>query len=288
MARLSRRSVKTSDGVRLSLLESGHGPPIVLLPGWSQSAAMFRHQFEGLSASHRLIALDWRGHGESEKVDFGYRLSRFAMDLQDVLCACELDATAVLGHSMGNAVLWCHWEMFGRDRVRQMVIAEQPPSLLSRPEWSPAERELIGCLCDAGELMQNCESIRGADGREFRAEFVTGMLSGAISTEDRAFIIEENLRVPPAAAAALLFETSVADWRDVIRRIDLPTLICAGEGSVVPLASQRWIRDQISGARLEVFSADEGGSHFMFWESPKRFNRVVAEFLGDVLPPDQS
>ena len=136
--------------------------------------------------------------------------------------------------------------------------------------------------------MQNCESIRGADGREFRAEFVTGMLSGAISTEDRAFIIEENLRVPPAAAAALLFETSVADWRDVIRRIDLPTLICAGEGSVVPLASQRWIRDQISGARLEVFSADEGGSHFMFWESPNRFNRVVAEFLGDVLPPAHS
>ena len=139
MARLSRKSVKTSDGVRLSLLESGHGPPIVLLPGWSQSAEMFRHQFEGLSASHRLIALDWRGHGESEKVDFGYRLSRFAMDLQEVLYACELDATAVLGHSMGNAVLWCHWEMFGRDRVRQMVIAEQPPSLLSRPEWSPAD-----------------------------------------------------------------------------------------------------------------------------------------------------
>ena len=288
MANVFQKAVTTSDGVRLSLLESGQGPPLVLLPGWSQSAAMFRHQLEGLAAYYRVIALDWRGHGESEKVDFGYRLSRFAMDLQDVLCQCDLDSAAVLGHSMGNAVLWCHWEMFGRGRVSQMVVAEQPPSLLAKPEWSAGEKELIGCLCDAEELMRNCAAMRGPDGSAFRAEFVSGMLSERISPEDRSFIIEENLRVPPDAAARLLFETSVADWRDVIRRIDLPTLVCAGEGSVVPLASQRWIRDQISGARLEVFPAEEGGSHFMFWESPKRFNRVVGEFLGGVLPPGES
>ena len=92
MANVSRKLVTTSDGVRLSLLESGHGRPLVLLPGWSQSAAMFRYQLEGLAEHYRVIALDWRGHGESEKVDFGYRLSRFAMDLQDVLCRCDLDS----------------------------------------------------------------------------------------------------------------------------------------------------------------------------------------------------
>ena len=275
----------TSDGVRLSLLESGKGPALLLLPGWSQSAAMFRHQLDGLADSHRVIALDWRGHGESEKVDFGYRLSRFAMDLQEVLRGCDLESVAVLGHSMGNAVLWCHWEMFGRDRVNRLIIAEQPPALLSRPEWTGVEKELAGCLCDADELMQNCAAIRGPDGAGFRSEFVSGMLTERVSREDRSFIVGENLLVPSTAAARLLFETSVADWRDVIRRIDLPTLICAGEASVVPFASQRWVRDQIAGARLEAFSAEEGGSHFMFWEASGHFNRVVGEFLEGALPP---
>jgi non-heme chloroperoxidase len=40
------------------------------------------------------------------------------------------------------------------------------------------------------------------------------------------------------------------------------------------------MRDQIPGARLEVFGAEEGGGHFMFMENPRRFNALVREFLG--------
>ena len=279
MKTFSKNSVRTSDGVRLNLIEAGEGDALLLLPGWSQSAALFRHQLEGLSDRYRVIALDWRGHGDSEKVEAGYRISRLAMDLHDVLMAYDLESVSVLGHSMGNAVVWCHWDLFGRDRLSHLIIAEQPPTLLSRPSWTFEARDRAGCICDAAELQQNCESIEGPGGDEFRADFVSGMLSSQISEDERSFIIEENLRMPPNAAATLLFDTSVADWRDLIPRIDVPTLICAGRGSVVPFASQCWIRDQIPNARLEEFAAEEGGSHFMFWEAPEQFNRAVLDFL---------
>jgi len=47
----------------------------------------------------------------------------------------------------------------------------------------------------------------------------------------------------------------------------------------VPPSSQRWIASVIPQARLEVFAADEGGRHFMFFENPARFNAIAAQFL---------
>lgn len=47
--RLMLGEVTTSDGVTLRYLEAGSGPPLVMIPGWSQTAAQFKHQIEGLS-----------------------------------------------------------------------------------------------------------------------------------------------------------------------------------------------------------------------------------------------
>ncbi len=56
-----------NDGARIHYMEAGTGKPLVLIPGWSQTAAQFKHQLEGLSDRYHVIALDMRGHGESDK-----------------------------------------------------------------------------------------------------------------------------------------------------------------------------------------------------------------------------
>jgi len=280
MAEIRQQRLTTSDGVELNLLEAGSGAPLLLIPGWSQTAAMFRHQLAGLSDRYRVMALDMRGHGDSAKPAHGYRVARLACDVHDAIAALELDSVAALGHSMGNAVLWSHIELFGSDRFSKLIVAEEPPTLLARPSWSEEERELAGCITDGAELGRTCDALVGPDAEGFAADFVEGMLSENVSAADRRFIVEQNLLMPRAAAAALLQATSTTDWRDLIPRIDLPTLVVAGRASLVPYASQVWIHEQIVGSRLVDFGADEGGSHFMFWENPEKFNRVVADFLG--------
>ena len=61
---ITQGSFITSDGVKLHYLEAGKGQPLVMIPGWSQSAAQFKHQLSGLSDKYRVIAIDMRGHGE--------------------------------------------------------------------------------------------------------------------------------------------------------------------------------------------------------------------------------
>ena len=70
------------------------------------------------------------------------------------------------------------------------------------------------------------------------------------------------------------------DWRDVIPRLTLPTLVIGGRVSAVPWKSVEWIAHRIKGAQLEIFEEDEGGNHFMFIENSTKFNRIVSEFIG--------
>ena len=69
--------ITTSDGVNLHYLEAGSGKPILMIPGWSQTAEQFKYQLSGLSDRYRVIAVDMRGHGESDKPEFGYKISRW-------------------------------------------------------------------------------------------------------------------------------------------------------------------------------------------------------------------
>jgi pimeloyl-ACP methyl ester carboxylesterase len=81
-------------------------------------------------------------------------------------------------------------------------------------------------------------------------------------------------------AAELMRNHASLDWRDVITKIRLPTLVIGAHASLAPATCMPWVASQIPGSRLEMFGAEEGGSHFMFVENPGRFNAVVLDFLG--------
>lgn len=97
--------------------------------------------------------------------------------------------------------------------------------------------------------------------------------------EEVNWVVQENLKFPRRYAADLLFNHATIDWRKTIPLINIPTLVVGGKASLVPWKSQVWIADQIKGARLEIFEENEGGAHFMFFENPEKFNRIVKEFV---------
>ncbi|MDT9702516.1 alpha/beta hydrolase, partial [Streptomyces sp. P17] len=76
------------------------------------------------------------------------------------------------------------------------------------------------------------------------------------------------------------------DWRDILSRIDRPTLVTGGTVSHVSPRSQRFIHGQIAGSIYREFSDEEGGAHFPFLEAPDVFSRVVGDFLRCLTGPD--
>jgi len=259
----------TSDGCRLHFSEAGSGRPLVLIHGWAQSAELFKHQISALSQRCRVVAPDLRGHGLSEEPGHGYRLARLAKDLFELLAALDLREVNLLGWSMGCAVIWSYWDLFGPRRLARLILVDESPRLLKSPGDDLGYRGL-------DEAADICRRLR-QEQPELVKWFVEGMLTIEASPAEKDWLLEINLKLPGARSAALYFDLAAFDGRDVIPRISLPTLIIGGGKSHIPRSSQVWLREHIPGSRLEIL---EDFGHLMFYEAPERFNELVAGFIG--------
>ena len=99
----------TLDGFTFAVVDEGSGPAVLLLHGFPDSSALWRHQIQALvAAGFRVVAPDLRGFGDSDKpaeVE-GYRLHLIAGEVLKLLDALGLERVHVVGHDWGAAVAW--------------------------------------------------------------------------------------------------------------------------------------------------------------------------------------
>ena len=268
-----------SDDVALNYLDFGSGRSIVMIPGWSQTAEMFREQLLPLSKHFRCIAIDMRGHGESQNNGQGFTIDRLATDVNEVIAGLDLEKPILLGHSMGASVLWRYIEKFGSSNVSKLVFVDQAPVLLQQSGWSTEQCQQFGAIFDKAALEAVCSSLIDPDAANAATiNLLQSMFSEDFPRDQFDWVVTENLKFERASAAALLRDHCHHDWRSVITRIDVPSLVVGGKASLMPWQSQQWLSENIPNAKLALFEADEGGQHFMFLENPALFNKIVFNF----------
>src|SRR3954471_10989503 len=274
----------TSDGCVLDYRVDGPADAsdtLVLLHGWSQSRAMFDRALPSLSRDVQVVTYDQRGHGESGKPDHGGRIARLAADLHELLDHLDVTTAHMGGHSMGASVLWSYIDTHGTSRLDSLVVIDQPSACVVLPWLDPETAGQAGAILDF-EGAEGFVRAVAVDDRAVRHGFLVSMLTKGIAADDLTWMSQENLKMPAAWGARLLLDHIMQDWRDVLPRIDVPTLVLAGEVSHVAPASQAWTAEDIPGARLRTFTATEGGSHFPFYESPAPFCEAVTGFLAEI------
>jgi non-heme chloroperoxidase len=108
---MQTHTVEGGGGLRLHVREWGdpRGPAIFLIHGWSQNHLSWKHQFESdLADEYRLVALDNRGHGMSEKPleEENYTDERlWADDVAAVISTLDLDQPVLVGWSYGGFII---------------------------------------------------------------------------------------------------------------------------------------------------------------------------------------
>jgi N-formylmaleamate deformylase len=94
-----------ANGIRLHYLAYGQaGQPLVIVPGITSPAITWEFVAEMLAGDFRVITMDVRGRGLSEKPSSGYTLPDYAADAASFIEALELERPIVLGHSMGARI----------------------------------------------------------------------------------------------------------------------------------------------------------------------------------------
>lgn len=106
---LSERLVEIEGGLHARVVEAGpaDGAPVLLVHGWACSAFAWRRQIPTLAAAgHRVVAVDLKGHGFSDKppLDAEYSASAMTSFVLETMDAVGLPRASIVGHSMGGAI----------------------------------------------------------------------------------------------------------------------------------------------------------------------------------------
>jgi non-heme chloroperoxidase len=272
-------SFKTRDGVSLQYVQAGPGDAdgnIILMPGMRQTAAQWQKQVRHFSKSYRVTSYDHRSHGESSKTPHGHRIASYAADFLSLLLDRDLSGVNVVAHSMSCSVVWCFWDLYPEHhhRIAKLVLVDQTPHMVRNPAWTPEQAATYGAILETNTPYDFANDIDNMG-----MALLKGFFTPDVSAEDLAWAAEQNMKMDAPAAAALFLNHTQGDWRDVLPRLNVPTLVIGTEGSPMPESALRWVSEQIPGAEYVVFTKEEQGCHMMFWSNPEKFNRVVDEFV---------
>ena len=271
-----RDELRGGSGVRLAVRTAGplDAPPIVLVHGWAQSSRVFTAQLGSpLAERFRLIAIDLRGHGESEVPETGYDdPAQWAADVRAVLDYAGRPAVLV-GWSYGGLVITDYLREFGSAGVAGLVYVGAITELGRGRRGGRTGAAMRDALPDV--LSEDAEVAEKA-----MREFVTGMSNSKLAARPNALgmaLLDDALRVPVRVRGAL-FRRDVTS-ADVLAAVTVPTLVihCDAD-AVVDIDAGRFTAETVPGARLRVF---EGVGHLPFLERQAQFDAVLGEFADE-------
>ncbi len=277
---LQINTFQTSDGVKLTYWEAGKGKPLIFIPGWSSNGAECVNILYLLSKQYHMYVLDPRNQGLSQRVDYGNRIARFAVDLKEFADHLGLKSADYCGHSMGASVLWSYIDLFGTKSIRKVVFIDEPVSIVARPEWTEQERRDFGALVPTPEILVALLSggVPPVPSETNNKPLIAFGSDTPYFVNSQSFA-REFIKNDPAFMIKVMYDHGANDWHDMIRRkINVPTAIFSGEFSG-NLPSQRWMHTAIPNSILFVYSKEEKGDHVLMFKIPVKFANDLRSFL---------
>jgi pimeloyl-ACP methyl ester carboxylesterase len=120
------------DGVKLHYLKAGHGPPVILLHGYTQTSRMWRHIMPLLAERFTVIAPDLPGIGDSEIPANGLDMKSAATRIHGLAKSLGIDKARVVGHDIGLMVAYAYAAQFPADTEKLVVMDAFLPGV---PGW---------------------------------------------------------------------------------------------------------------------------------------------------------
>jgi non-heme chloroperoxidase len=255
-------TMMTSDGVRLVYDDEGNGSPILLVHGYDGLRAHWEFQHDVLlAAGFRVVALDQRGHGASEKPKHGLRMARLGQDLRELIELLDLEDVTLVAHSMGVSASLAMFSMSGLGRIKRFVAIDQSPKIVNDETWRWGVRKVTW------------DTVY--DVVRFRAELGDPDLEPPAPVGAAVGMTWETF--DHESVRKLLLDHMVADWRDVLPRVVIPTWVVTGRLSpYYDLAGMEWFANEVPLGSLTLFN--ESG-HCPHVNEAEEFNRRLLAFI---------
>jgi pimeloyl-ACP methyl ester carboxylesterase len=268
-----------ANGLRLHCLDwGGDGAPVLCLHGISSQAHGWEDVARLLIPAYRVLALDQRGHGDSDKPPAGYSPFDYAADIAGAIAALGASPAHIVGHSLGGLTgLLCAAAF--PDAARSLVMIDIGPD-------AGTEEGLEAIIAYIRSMPNHFASLDEAAEQIFT--HVDSFFPGYNRTSARHRATHGLRRTPegrlvwkydPDAMIQTLREMH-RDWWDVLPRVACPVLVVRGEWSLSfdPDTVERMVQALPDGRAVEI----ENAGHLIPQEAPRALADAMRRFWGDV------
>ena len=265
----ARKVVLLPNNQHLAYIDMGAplGPPVVLIHGYTDNARDWVPLIPYLSRRFRLIVVDIRGHGRSDKPECCYTRVDFAYDIKLLLDALHIARADVVGHSLGSMIAQVFAEEWPQ-RVRKVVLVSstggpRAGSLPRRPAFDYAAeiRKLKEPIDPDSPFM-----IAWWDSpKPVNPDFIRRQRRDAAN-------------IPLAVWLAVLDQgANPADLQRNLPKLKAPALLIWGsDDPIMEEEARQTLREALPSASVKVF---DGLGHNPFWEDPQAVADVINKFL---------
>lgn len=245
-------------GIKLAYEDQGEGEPaFVFVHGWTCDRSFFAPQAAHFARWHRVVSVDLRGHGQSDKPRGLYPIMTYAEDIAYMIEQLNLGKVVAVGHSMGGIAVLQLAAAYP-EHVAAIVMVDPTP-FVRPPEMRMANEAMLAAL-EVGN-------------QEPRRQFIENMF---LPTSDRR-IVEQVLAVmlttPDHVAISAMRGGLEFDAPTVAARCRVPALhVAATPPRNPPHLMSQWLPKVVNGWTV-------GAGHFNQLEVPEQVNAMIEGFL---------
>ena len=281
----STTHLTADDGTRLALHLTGHGDPLLCLPGGPMLDSGYLRDLGGLAAHRAFARLDLRGTGASDAPTdpASYRCDRQVADVESVRRHLGLDRLALLAHSAGANLAYAYAAAHP-DRVARLILVAPSTRGLDIEITDDARSEIARLragepwYAEAAAALARVQTGMGGE-RDWAA--ISPFMHGRWDEEVRAYEAWMDERRDDELAMAFGAEGAFdpEGTRGALAGLDVPVVVLAGgldSGNPVPVMAE--VAALFPHADFVV---QERAGHFPWVDDPEEFTRLLAPFLSD-------
>jgi sugar-specific transcriptional regulator TrmB/pimeloyl-ACP methyl ester carboxylesterase len=265
--KIRKKKIVENDGVKIAYYVQGQGEITIVFLAWSGTTEMWNSQVNFFSQKYKVVTVDMRGTGESDKPPSEYTIDLHMNDLRSVIENLQANNIILIGFYIGGMTA-IKYVANNIGKISKLVLWATNPA----PMWNLTNSQKKGAMV----FRQNATKFPSWGVRKYwetcfpRPGSENFIEWGLKSTEN----------TPPEIFMNCFLNHWNEDVRSLLSKVNVPTLILQCETCVVPVKKARYLHENISGSKLLIRRPSEKsiGAFPNIFEGEK-YNKILDKFI---------
>jgi pimeloyl-ACP methyl ester carboxylesterase len=262
--KIRRKKIVEKDGTKLAYYVYGDGEPTIFLLAWTATAELWIPQITYFSQKCKVVTMDMRGTGESDKPPSEYSVDMFVDDLKSVIDDLQDKSIVFVGSFVGGKIAIKYITSYPGKISKLVLLSTHPGPASARPGF------------DEKKIEENHERMLKSPTLAVK-RFWEQLVPEPRFKPLIEWGLKSSEKTPPEIFVKSLYNFSKEDVRPLLGKIDVPTLIINGDKTPYACRNAKYLEEKIPKSKAFIFK--DLGLCFLNMKAAAKFNEILESFI---------